>query len=85
LQTARRQCRLACALAGERDLTIKGQEILTADKVAIRVSILVQFLVTDAKYLSENYFVGRNSFRPSGLKSALRQNHGVDLGQVLRL
>ena len=31
----------------ERDLTIKGQEILTADKVAIRVSILVQFRVTD--------------------------------------
>ena len=33
----------------ERDLTIKGQEILTADKVALRVSILVQFRVTDAK------------------------------------
>lgn len=31
----------------ERDLTIKGQEILTADKVAIRVSIIVQFRVTD--------------------------------------
>jgi regulator of protease activity HflC (stomatin/prohibitin superfamily) len=31
----------------ERDLTIKGQEILTADKVALRVSILVQFRVTD--------------------------------------
>jgi len=31
----------------ERDLTIKGQEILTADKVAIRVSIVVQFNVTD--------------------------------------
>lgn len=31
----------------ERDLTIKGQEILTADKVSIRVSILVQFRVTD--------------------------------------
>lgn len=31
----------------ERDLTIKGQEILTADKVAIRVSIVVQFRVTD--------------------------------------
>src|SRR5262245_56560480 len=30
-----------------RDLTIKGQEILTSDKVAIRVSILVQFAVTD--------------------------------------
>jgi regulator of protease activity HflC (stomatin/prohibitin superfamily) len=32
-----------------RDITIKGQEILTADKVAIRVSILVQFAVTDPK------------------------------------
>ncbi len=32
----------------ERDLTIKGQEILTADKVAIRVSIIVQFRVVDA-------------------------------------
>jgi regulator of protease activity HflC (stomatin/prohibitin superfamily) len=32
-----------------RDLTIKGQEILTADKVAIRVSILVQFAVVDAR------------------------------------
>src|ERR1044071_8253558 len=31
----------------ERDLTIKGQEILTADNVAIRVSILVQFKVSD--------------------------------------
>lgn len=31
----------------ERDLTIKGQEVLTADKVAIRVSIIVQFKVTD--------------------------------------
>lgn len=31
----------------ERDLTIKGQEILTADKVAIRVSIIVRFRVAD--------------------------------------
>ena len=31
----------------ERDLTIKGQEILTSDKVAIRVSIIVQFKVSD--------------------------------------
>ena len=31
----------------ERSLTIKGQEILTADKVAIRVSILVYFKVLD--------------------------------------
>jgi regulator of protease activity HflC (stomatin/prohibitin superfamily) len=33
----------------ERDLTIKGQEILTSDKVALRVSILVQFQVTDPR------------------------------------
>jgi regulator of protease activity HflC (stomatin/prohibitin superfamily) len=42
----------------ERDLTIKGQEILTRDKVAIRVSILVQFRVTDprsAVHEVENY------------------------------
>jgi regulator of protease activity HflC (stomatin/prohibitin superfamily) len=41
-----------------RDLTIKGQEILTADKVAIRVSILVQFSVVDQKaalHAVENY------------------------------
>ncbi len=33
----------------ERSLTIKGQEILTADKVAIRVSLLVYFRVRDAE------------------------------------
>ncbi len=33
----------------ERDLTIKGQEILTSDKVALRVSIVVQFHVTDPR------------------------------------
>lgn len=33
----------------ERELTIKGQEILTSDKVAIRVSIIVQFKVSDPK------------------------------------
>ena len=31
----------------ERSLTLKGQEILTADKVAIRVSLLVYFRVSD--------------------------------------
>ena len=33
----------------ERDLTIRGQEILTADKVAIRVTIVVQFRVVDPR------------------------------------
>lgn len=32
-----------------RELIIKGQEILTADKVALRVSIVVQFTVVDPK------------------------------------
>ncbi len=31
----------------EREFTIKGQEILTADKVAVRVSIITQFRVVD--------------------------------------
>src|SRR6266404_2260858 len=42
----------------ERDLTIKGQEILTSDKVALRVSIVVQFRVVDPKlviHAVENY------------------------------
>src|SRR5947199_674441 len=40
---------LALVDVRQRDLTIKGQEILTADKVAIRVSIIVQFRVVDPK------------------------------------
>ncbi|MDX2043450.1 MAG: slipin family protein [Acidobacteriota bacterium] len=42
----------------ERDLTIKGQEILTADKVALRVSVIVQFRITDPRaaiHAVENY------------------------------
>lgn len=38
----------------ERSLTLKGQEILTADKVAIRVSLLVYFKVTDAEAAIHN-------------------------------
>jgi len=38
----------------ERSLTIKGQEILTADKVAIRVSLLVYFRVTDPQAAAHN-------------------------------
>jgi len=37
----------------ERELTIKGQEILTSDKVAIRVSIIVQFRVVDPRAAME--------------------------------
>lgn len=33
----------------ERELTLKGQEILTADKVAVRVSIITHFRVVDPR------------------------------------
>ena len=38
----------------ERTLTIKGQEILTADKVALRVSLLVYFRVKDPRAAEHN-------------------------------
>lgn len=38
----------------ERSLTIKGQEILTADKVAVRVSLLVYFRVKDPESAAHN-------------------------------
>jgi regulator of protease activity HflC (stomatin/prohibitin superfamily) len=38
----------------ERTLTIKGQEILTADKVAVRVSLLVYFRVKDPQAAEHN-------------------------------
>jgi regulator of protease activity HflC (stomatin/prohibitin superfamily) len=43
----RPECEIILVDMRARDLTIKGQEILTADKVAIRVNILVQFSVVD--------------------------------------
>ena len=50
----------------ERDLTIKGQEILTKDKVAIRVSIIVQFKVTDpVLYEMEMMLLSRANMRKS--------------------
>lgn len=52
------QVEIAVVDVRERDLTIKGQEILTGDKVALRVSIIVQFKVIDPKaalHAVENY------------------------------
>jgi serine/threonine protein kinase len=48
------------------------------------VARAMDYVLQAAKYLSRNNFVGRNLFRPSGLKSALRTNRGVDFGHVLR-
>jgi regulator of protease activity HflC (stomatin/prohibitin superfamily) len=58
LRRRRKKVEIVLVDIRERDLTIKGQEILTADKVAIRVSIIVQFRVTDpraAMHQVENY------------------------------
>jgi regulator of protease activity HflC (stomatin/prohibitin superfamily) len=43
----RRRVEVVLVYMRERELTIKGQEILTWDKVATRVSTVVQFRVTD--------------------------------------
>lgn len=48
-ETRKPQVEIVLVDMRERDLTIKGQEILTSDKVAIRVSILVQFRVVDPR------------------------------------
>jgi len=70
-----------------RDITIKGQEILTADKVSIRVSILVQFAVLDPKtalHAVENYedrlysdvqLAARRSLASMSLEEILTNRH----------
>jgi regulator of protease activity HflC (stomatin/prohibitin superfamily) len=50
----RRRVEIILVDVRERELTIKGQEILTSDKVAIRVSIVVQFRVTDPAAALQN-------------------------------
>ncbi|NCO79656.1 MAG: slipin family protein [Cyanobacteria bacterium] len=67
----------------ERDLTIKGQEILTADKVAIRVSIIVQFRVLDARaaiHEVENY---ENRLYSDVQLAARRSLASMSLEQIL--
>ncbi len=41
------QVRIELVDMRERELTIRGQEILTSDKVAVRVTIVTQFQITD--------------------------------------
>ena len=67
----------------ERDLTIKGQEILTSDKVAIRVSIVVQFRVTDplaALHTVESY---EDRIYPDVQLAARRSLASMTLEQIL--
>ena len=76
LGTRRKQVEVVLVDIRERELTIKGQEILTSDKVAIRVSIIVQFRVTDpraavhavASY--EERYESANGRNPSGMPVA---------------
>lgn len=79
----------------ERDLTIKGQEILTADKVAIRVNLLMQFRVIDpraALHKVENYedrlysdvqLAARRSLASMALEDILTNRNRLS-GEILR-
>ena len=67
----------------ERDLTIKGQEILTADKVAIRVSILVQFRVTDPKAAIHSVANYEDRLYSDVQLAARRSLAGMELEEIL--
>jgi regulator of protease activity HflC (stomatin/prohibitin superfamily) len=78
-----------------RELTIKGQEILTSDKVAVRVNILVQFNVTDPKLAHQavaNYedrlysdvqLAARRSLAAMSLEEILTNRHRLS-GDILQ-
>jgi regulator of protease activity HflC (stomatin/prohibitin superfamily) len=67
----------------ERSLTIKGQEILTKDKVAIRVSILVYFKVTDAVAAMHNVASYENRIYEDVQLSARRYLTSKELETIL--
>lgn len=67
----------------ERDLTIKGQEILTADKVAVRVSIIVQFRVTDPRAAIEAVESYEDRLYSEAQLAARRSLAGMTLEEIL--
>lgn len=67
----------------ERDLTIKGQEILTADKVAVRVSIIVQFRVTDPRAAVEAVEAYEERLYSEAQLAARRSLAGMTLEEIL--
>ena len=95
----RRRPTVECMLVDvrERELTIKGQEILTADKVAIRVSILVQFRVTDPKaaihtvdnfedrLYSDVQLAARRSLASMTLEEILKRNEANVGGRIIEI
>jgi len=67
----------------ERSLTIKGQEILTRDKVAIRVSLLVYFKVEDAAAAIHNVAAYEERIYEDVQLAARRFLAGRDLDAIL--
>ncbi len=67
----------------EQDFTIKGQEILTADKVAIRVSIIVQFKVSDPVAALHNVNSFADRLYSDVQLSARRSLAAMSLEQIL--
>jgi regulator of protease activity HflC (stomatin/prohibitin superfamily) len=67
----------------ERSLTIKGQEILTQDKVAIRVSLLVYFRVKDAQAAVHNVASYEDRIYEDVQLAARRFLAGRDLDAIL--
>ncbi len=67
----------------ERSLTIKGQEILTRDKVAIRVSLLVYFKVREAEAAVHNVASYEERIYEDVQLAARRFLAGRDLDEIL--
>src|SRR5260221_1295524 len=67
----------------ERDLTIKGQEILTTDKVALRVSIIVQFRVVDPKLAVHTVEKYEDRLYSDGQLAARRSLASMSLEDIL--
>src|SRR5262249_28425585 len=68
----------------ERSLTIKGQEILTADKVALRITLLVYFVVRDAAAALHNVASYEERIYEDVQLAARRFLAGATLEAILR-
>ena len=67
----------------EREITIKGQEILTADKVALRVSVITQFRVTDPVAALESVADYENRLYSDVQLAARRSLASMQLADIL--
>jgi regulator of protease activity HflC (stomatin/prohibitin superfamily) len=67
----------------EREITIKGQEILTADKVALRVSIITQYKVTDPVAALETVADYEDRLYSDVQLAARRSLATMELGEIL--